>query len=229
LPAWRFGALLLALEGAVRAFLAVIGSAVVLSGCAQMVAQQAMKDAQEKFAKCAADNMATPEGQSIFKRIWRGDGTDTADKLSDPNPLTPAERNALIQVHNRAAQCRQFLDAYDSQYAVWATPYAQAMHQRTDQIFYKLASGDLPVGLANKLYIESKGQFQAALSQGHADAVRADDTERQRVAEALIQANALRATQPQAPQVQMPSTQAPRMTTTNCTWLGNTLNCTSMH
>jgi hypothetical protein len=58
-----------------------------------------------------------PEGQSIYKRIWRGDGTDTADKLSDPNPLTPAERNALVQVHNRAVQCRQFLDAYDSQYA----------------------------------------------------------------------------------------------------------------
>jgi hypothetical protein len=102
------------------------------------------------------------------------------------------------------------------------------MYQRTNQIFYKLASGELPVGLANKLYIESNGQFQADLAHGHTDAVRADEAERQRLAEAMIQANALRATQPQAPQVQMPSTQAPRMTTTNCTWLGNTLNCTSM-
>jgi hypothetical protein len=40
----------------------------------------------------------------------------------------------------------------------------QAMHQRADQIFYKLASGELPVGVANKLYIESSGQFQAALA-----------------------------------------------------------------
>jgi hypothetical protein len=197
---------------------------IMLGSCAQMVAQQAMKDAQEKSAKCVADNIATPEGQSIFKRIWRGDGTDTVDKLSDPNPLTPAERNALVQVHNRAAQCRQFLEAYDSQYAVWATPYAQAMRQRTDQIFYKLGSGELPVGVANKLYIESNGQFQTDLAQGHADAVRADEIQRQRVAEAMIQSGALRAAT--QPQVQMPPT--PRMTTTNCTWLGNTLNCTSM-
>src|SRR5262249_6182123 len=156
---------------------------------------------------------------------WRGDGTDTADKFSDPNPLTPAERNALVQVHNRALLCRQFLDAYDSQYAVWATPYDQAMHQRTDQIFYKLASGELPVGVANKLYIQSYGQFQADLARGHADAVSADEIQRQRLAEAMIQSGALKtATQPQ---LQMPP--APRVTTTNCTWLGNNLNCTSMH
>jgi hypothetical protein len=209
----------------VRAFLAVIVIALVLSGCGQMIAQQAMKDAQEKFAKCEADNRATPEGQIIMARLWRGDGSDTAAKLSDPNPLTPAERNALVQVHNRAVQCRQLLDAHDGQYAAWATPYAQAMHQRTDQIFYKLASGELPVGVANKLYIESNGQFQVDLAKGHADAVRADEAERQRLAEAMIQSGAL--TTATKPQLQTP--QAPRMTTTNCTWLGNNLNCTSMH
>jgi hypothetical protein len=203
--------------------IAVMASAVAIGGCAQMITQQAMKDAQEKSAKCAADNMATPEGHVIWARLWRGDGSDTAAKLSDPNPLTPAERNALVQVHSRALQCRQFLDGYDSQYAAWAMPYDQAMHQRTDQIFYKLASGDLPVGVANKLYIESNGQFQADLAQGHADAVRADEAERQRLAEAMIQSGALTtATKPQ-----LQTAQAPRMTTTNCSWLGNTLNCTS--
>ena len=40
-----------------RAFPAVIVSAVALSGCAQMIAQQAMKDAQEKFAKCEAPRL----------------------------------------------------------------------------------------------------------------------------------------------------------------------------
>jgi len=133
---------------------------------------------------------------------------------------------ALVQVHNRAVQCRQFLDAYDSRYAVWATPYAQAMHQRTDQIFYKLASGELPVGVANKLYIESNGQFQADLAQGHADAVRADEIQRQRLAEAMIQSGALT---PKTQPLQVPTVQTPRMTTTNCTWLGNNLNCTSVH
>lgn len=201
-------------------FLAVMACTVALCGCAQM----AMKDAQEKAAKCAADNMATPEGQLIYKRLWRGDGTDTADKLSDPNPLTPPERNALVQVHSRAVQCRQFLDAYDGQYAVWATPYGQAQHQRTDQIFSKLASGELPVGVANKLYIESNGQFQSDLAQGHANAVAANEAAQQRAAEALIQSGALR-----QPQAQVPQVQAPRMTTTNCTWIGNNLSCTSFH
>jgi uncharacterized protein with NRDE domain len=209
----------------VRALLAVIASAVVLSNCTQMIAQQALKDAREKFAKCVADNNATPEGRMITACLWRGDGSDTAAKLSDPNPLTPAERNALVQVHNRGLQCRQFLDAYDSQYAAWATPYAQAMHQRSDQIFYKLASGELPVGLANRLYIESNGQFQVDLSRGHADAVRDEEAQRQRAAEAMLQANALAAAQPRS---QVPQIQTPQMTTTNCTWLGNTLNCTSM-
>jgi hypothetical protein len=180
----------------VRAFLAIIASAVVLSSCGQMVVQQALKDAQEKFAKCAADNRATPEGQMVMARLWRGDGTDTAAKLSDPKPLTPDERNALVQVHNRAVQCRQFLLAYENQYAAWSTPYVQAMYQRSDQLFYKLASGELPVGLANKLEIESNGQFQAELAQGHADAVRADEAQRQRLAEAMLQGNALAAAQP---------------------------------
>jgi len=116
----------------VRSFLAVMASAVALRGCAQMIAQQAMNDAQEKFAKCAADNMATPEGHI--------------------------------------------------------------------------------------------GQFQADLAQGHADAVRADEVQRQRLAEAMIRSGALTAAT--KPQVQTP--RAPRKTTTNSTWLGNNLNCTSM-
>jgi hypothetical protein len=186
-----------------------------LSGCAQMVAQTAMADAREKFAKCAADNKSSPEGQMIAARLWQGNATDTAAKLSDPKPLTPTERNAFVQVHNRNVQCRQILLAYDNRYTAWETPYAQDFYQRNDQIFYKLASGELPVGVANKLYIESNGQFQADLSRGHAEAVRAEEAQQQQAAQALLQASI-------AAQAQN------RTTTTNCSWFGNTLNCTSM-
>jgi hypothetical protein len=108
------------------------------------------------------------------------------------------------------------------------TPYWQALFQRNDQIIYKLASGELPVGAANKLAIESNGQFQSDVSRAHANAVAADEAARQRAAELLIQSGALRQPQVQPqPQVFTPQP-PPRMTTTNCTWLGNTLNCTSM-
>jgi hypothetical protein len=72
------------------------------------------------------------------------------------------------------------------------------------------------VGLANKLAIESNGKFQVDVSRGHADAVRIEEAQRQRAAEALLQASS-----------QIAASQ-PRMTTTNCMWMGNMLNCTSM-
>jgi hypothetical protein len=189
--------------------------------------QLAAKDAGDRFQKCKAENNATPEAQMLAGRLWQFDATDTASKLNDPSPLTPAERNALVQVHNRAVQCRAIIISYDNQYAAWEAPVSQNLFQRADQIFQKLASGELPVGTANKLIIENNGQFQSELSRANANAVAADAAARQRAAELLIQSGALR---PQPP-VQLPPSptlQAPRMTTTNCNWLGNTLNCTSM-
>lgn len=53
----------------------------VLTGCAQIMAQQALKDARANFDKCVADNKASPEGQLLAPRLWAGDGTDTAAKL----------------------------------------------------------------------------------------------------------------------------------------------------
>jgi hypothetical protein len=74
------------------------------------------------------------------------------------------------------------------------------------------------VGVANKLVIESNGKFQADVSQGHAEAVRFEEIQRQQAAQAMLQASAvMAAAQPR-----------PTMTTTNCNWLGNQLNCTSL-
>lgn len=190
----------------------------VLTGCAQIMAQQALKDARANFDKSVADNKASPEGQLLAPRLWAGDGTDTAAKLSDPKPLTPSEREALVQAHNRGVQCRQILIAYDNKFAAWETQYLQELYQRSDEIFYKLASGELPAGIANKLSIESAGKFQVDVSKGHAEAVRIEEAQRQRAAEAMLQASAQIAA----------SQQHPQMTTTNCHWLGNMLNCTTM-
>jgi hypothetical protein len=98
-----------------------------------------------------------------------GDDTDTADKLSDTKPLSQSERNALVQVHSKMQRCRQIIIEHDNKYAAWETPYWQEFFQRGDAIFYKLASAELPVGLANKLSIESQGKFQTDISKGHAE------------------------------------------------------------
>jgi hypothetical protein len=187
-----------------------------LSGCAAIIGQVTAADAIKKAKACFADVHATPEYRMVAARLWQFDDTDTAVKLSDPNPLTPAERNALVQVHNKVAPCRQIIISHDNQFAAWETPYWEDYFQRSDEIFYKLASGELPVGIANKMAIESQGKFQADVSRGHADAVQVAEVQRQQAAEAMMRAGA-----------QLAASQ-PRMTTTNCSWFGNTLNCTSM-
>jgi hypothetical protein len=176
-----------------------------LTGC-----QATLTDARSKLSKCYDDIKSAPEGQMIVLRTWQFDGSDTASKLTDPKPLTPAEREALEQVHNKAVQCRQIGVDYDNQSAAWQIPIKQEDYQRTDEIIAKLASGEISVGAANRLFIESNGKFQVELSKGHAGAVSADEVKQQRAAEAMLR-------------------KEPRMTTTNCSWLGNNLNCTSTH
>ena len=71
-------------------------------------------------------------------------------------------------------------------------------------------SGEIPVGVANRLRIESTSKFQVDVSKGHADAVRVDEAQRQRAAEATLA-----------------STPKTTTTATNCLWFGNQLDCTS--
>ena len=141
-----------------------------------------------------------------------GDGTDSAAKLLDPYPLTPGERAALVQVHGRAVQCRQIIMARIDQSAAWQLPYLQEYVQRLDQVFDKLSTGELPVGLANKLSIESDRKLQLDLASGHIDVtghvegIRTDQAQRERNADAVLeQSNQIAASQP-----------APRMPTTYC-------------
>jgi hypothetical protein len=196
-------------------FLVAAFAVQILTGCAQM-AQQAARDANTNATNCIMAARSTPEGQLLSARIWRNDGTDTAAKLSDPNPLSKNERDALVAYHSQTLPCRQIVLEHDNKYAAWETPYWQELFQRTDAIFYKLASGEISVGLANKLAIESNGKFQVDVSRGHADAVRVEEAQRQQAAQAMLQA------------LSTAAQSQPHMTTTNCMWFGNTLNCTSM-
>ena len=87
--------------------------------------------------------MATPDGELVYRRVWRGDGTDTASKLSDPTPLTPPERDALPRLHAATQPCRQMILDHDRRFATWETPYWQVFFATGDGIRTKLAAGEL--------------------------------------------------------------------------------------
>jgi hypothetical protein len=209
-----------------RASLVLLVAFVVpaLGGCSQLVTQETSAQARNQFAKCGAENRTTPESQIMAGRLWMGDGTDSAAKLLDPYPLTPTERTAVVRMHTRAAQCRQIIIAHAEQSAIWQLSYLQGYVQRSDQVFDKLASGEIPVGLANKLSIESDRMLEADLAGGpvepggHIAGVRIQEARREQATDALLeQSNQIAAAQP-----------APRIPSTYCSWLGNALNCGSL-
>jgi len=182
-----------------------------LASCTVIATQQSAKSG----SSCLQDVKSSQEGQIVYAKLWASDATDTTDKLSDPNPLTPTERDALAQVHNDIISCRQTIISDDSRSAAWELPYWLDYFKRSDAIFNKLASGELPVGLANKLTIESNGKFQADVLRRHPDAVPAEEAQQQQAAEALVQASA---------QITAPVPQS-RLTAINCRWVANTLSC----
>src|SRR6516165_6533746 len=183
-----------------------------LAGCALSATLQTAKPA----GSCLQDVKSSQDGQIVYAKLWASDATDTADKLSDPNPLTPTERDALAQVHNDISSCRQTIISDNSRSDAWKLPYWLDYFKRSDAIFNKLASGELPIGLANKLTIESNGKFQADLSRRHPDAVAVDEAQQQQAAETLVQASAqTTASEPDS-----------RLTALNCRWVANALSCT---
>jgi hypothetical protein len=183
-----------------------------LTGCTLVATRQTAKQA----SSCLQDVNSSPEGQIVYAKLWAFDATDTAAKLSDPNALTPTERDALVHVHNAIISCRQMIVSDDNRSAAWELPYWLDYFRRSDAIFDKLTSGEVPVGLANKLTIESNGKFQADVSRRHPDAVPVDEAQQQRAAEALVQTSA---------QIPVPEPDS-RLTAINCRWVANTLNCT---
>src|SRR5215472_18378943 len=54
--------------------------AMLLSSCGQMAAQQA----STSTTACLNEMKSSPEGQAVYARLWVGDDTDNASKLSDP-------------------------------------------------------------------------------------------------------------------------------------------------
>ena len=146
------------------AFVATIVMAANLSACGRM----ALDNAKTSVTSCTEEAKASPMGVIVYKRLWAADDTDTADKLSDTKPLSKEERDALVHYRKKILPCRQIIIAHNNQFAPWATPYSQEAFQRQDTIFYKLAGGEMTVGVANKLTIDNLNKLQADIAGGQA-------------------------------------------------------------
>ena len=87
--------------------LIIIGAlGLALAGC-QSVAQSQTQEAREDFAACKNLTFETADGTLLKRRLWVGDGTDSASKLTDPLPLTHAERDALARYAASVLPCRR--------------------------------------------------------------------------------------------------------------------------
>ena len=82
-----------------------------LAGC-QTVAESQTKEAREDFGACKNLSFETADGTLLKRRLWVGDGTDAASKLTDPLPLTQAERDALARYAASVLPCRQIVAAH---------------------------------------------------------------------------------------------------------------------
>jgi hypothetical protein len=125
--------------------LPVVFTAFVFTGCAQVTNQISSTDAAAVYAKCALDRRRHGRGRQIKRR--------QATVTAGPRGADPGARPI-------GAQCRQIV-SQDKRYAAWQSPPWQEYFQRGDAIFYKLSTGEIPVGLANKLAIESRGKISS--------------------------------------------------------------------
>jgi len=157
-----------------------------LAGC-QSVADSWTQEAREDFAACKNLTFETADGALLKRWLWVGDGTDSASKLTDPLPLTQAERDALARYTASVLPCRQIVAEHDGTDAVGAMPASQTFWARTDEIRTNLEAGEIAVGAANRLQMQAWEDFRIAQAQAKPAVADEIDARRQAAATALLQ------------------------------------------
>ena len=157
-----------------------------LAGC-QSVADSRTQEAREDFAACKNLTFETADGTLLKRRLWVGDGTDSASKLTDPLPLTQTERAALARYTASVLPCRQIVAEHDGTDSVGAMPAAQTFWARTDEIRTKLEAGEIAVGAANRLQMQAWEDFRIAQAQAKSTVADEIDARRQAAATTLLQ------------------------------------------
>ena len=157
-----------------------------LGGCQSLAGSQT-QEAREDFAACKNLTFETADGTLLKRRLWVGDDTDSASKLTDPLPLTQAERDALARYTASVLPCRRIVAEHDGTDAVGAMPASQTFWARTDEIRTKLEAGEIAVGVANRLQMQAWEDFSIARAQAKSAVADQIDALRQAAATALSQ------------------------------------------
>jgi len=208
----------------------IVGALAVLAllGCSEIKQDEALKQGN----RCARDLADAPETAKVYQRLWFGDGNDPIAKLRDPDPLTPDEKATLTQFQNKFLRCRQIVTASSGESETWQAVLKDQYNQRSDAIYYRLINNDLPVGLANRLTIESAGKLQADMLRDHPGSVSRQQIARQQTAEEMLkEAGPFVAAQPPPPPPPKGKTRQAKQTppppaAPTCNWVGNALDCT---
>jgi hypothetical protein len=151
-----------------------------LAGCQSVAESQTQ--AREAFATCKKLTFETADGTLLKRRLWVGDGTDSPAKLTDPMPLTRAERDALARYTASVLRCRQIVTENDATDAVGAMPASQIFSARTDEIRTKLEAGEIAVGAANRLQMQAWEDFRIAQAQVKSTVAAESDARQQAAA-----------------------------------------------
>lgn len=209
----------------------VIGAIAVfaLPACSDIKQQEALKQGSH----CAQDLAEAPETAKVYQRLWAGDGNDPIYKLRDTEPLTPDEKANLTQFQNKLQRCRQIVTSGSGESPTWEAVLKDQYNQRSDAIYYRLINNDLPVGLANRLTIESAGKLQADMLRDHPNSIPRQQIAHQQAAEDMLkEAGPFVAAQPPAPPPKGKQRQAkqtpPPPAAPTCNWVGNSLDCTTV-
>jgi hypothetical protein len=207
-----------------------------LAACSEVQQNEALKDA----GHCARDVLGSHEATVVYSRLWLGDGTDTPDKLRDTAPLTPEEQDALSRVRYSMRECKQKLviRSMDQPASMPDMQARDASIQRTDAILEKVATGEISIGMANRLFVQSNGIFLAEVTKANPKLVSRQQRHLQEQAEVMLAENEKVMAEEQARRRAEEEAEAKLRKNkgktrqaeqtpadTNCAWSGNTLNC----
>jgi hypothetical protein len=213
----------------VRGSLTVLAVCAALAACATDAQKQAetmqsgLEAARQGESACLAQLRGTPAVARVLT-VLALDEDDPAKlhKLSDPRTADDDLRRDLVEAHQAVLPCRSTLKNGLAAVHPSYVEVASATFAAQDRVLLGLLNGQLTIGAANEGFLEINRlsraawlQTSGALDQQLADAHAAEMQQRAAVAMALQQWSV---------QQQMVESMN-RPTTTNCTAIGNMLNC----
>lgn len=171
--------------------------------------------AKDKFQACEDAKQKTPAFQLIKLRLYTGDPI-IYEQVLDQGQLTPEESKALGElIALEDGGCKGILLERIAKRSPARLPAYANWYARRLAIDMKLLSGEIPVGTANRLYIEATRHFEVENAAASADEAARAAAAAQLAASQVLMTQAL-SRQP-----------VNRITTTQCSWIGNLLNCTT--